>query len=301
MRNKPMSSVPEAGAGRKFSESVEADQEECAQKLDDDSLMLFEEGLRAHLPDVDDIVARASRRKQRKKVARVLLLLALVSGVFWLDPSYRSEQIATAVGERGRWSMRDGSEIALNTNSVLRVEYHLRSRRLYLTQGEALFKVQHSRWRTFLVYAGQTRIEDIGTVFNVRNTRSGSSVMVLQGSVEVSDEREPGHKQLLTANQEIAVADGLIGATEAVDASAATMWQSGKLRFDNTPLKDVIAELQRYRNAPLILAPSLNKLQLSGQFDIDRIDQLLELLPTLAPVSVKHRDDGSIKISPRSS
>lgn len=295
-----MSSFPRLDSEKQYPHSSEVNGGVRAEKIDDDTLMLFEEGLRAHLPDVDDIVARAATRKQRKKIASVLLMLALVGGVFWVDPSYYSEQVATSIGERGRWTMKDGSEIALNTGSTLRVDYHLRSRRLYLSKGEALFTVQHSRWRTFWVHANQTRIEDIGTIFNVRNTPSGSSVMVLEGKVVVYDARDLQQKKLLVENQSIGVEGGHLSNAQSVDARAATVWEKGKLNFDNTPLKEVIAELQRYRHAPLTLVPSLNNLPLTAQFDIDGIDQLLQLLPTLAPVTVQHHTDGSVKISPRS-
>src|SRR5690606_28733335 len=140
-----------------------------AATLDDDALMLFEDGLRANLPGVEDILQRAAERKHKKRAIASVAIVALAGVVFWLDPAYKSEQVATAVGERSTWTLADGSEVSLNTDSALRVEYHLRSRHLYLTQGEALFKVEHSRWRSFWVYANQTRVEDIGTVFNVRN------------------------------------------------------------------------------------------------------------------------------------
>ena len=106
--------------------------------------MMFEDALRANLPDADEIIARAEQRRRRAaKTAAGGIAAALaiaMAGLFWLDPAYRSEQVATAVGERGSWILSDGSEVQLNTGSRLRVEYHLRSRRLYLPQGEALFK-----------------------------------------------------------------------------------------------------------------------------------------------------------------
>src|SRR3546814_16650250 len=140
MPNKALPSFPEGRSSTQCPAYSGGDNGDRAQKLDDDALMLVEEGLRAHLPDVDDIVARAAARKQRKKVASVLLLFALVGGVFWLDPGYYSEQVATEVGERGRWTMHDGSDIALNTTTVLRVDYHFLSRQLSLAHSEPILQ-----------------------------------------------------------------------------------------------------------------------------------------------------------------
>lgn len=268
--------------------------------LDDDALMLFEDGLRANLPGVEDILRRAAERKRKKRTAAAVATAVVAAVLVWLDPAYKSEQVATAVGERSTWTLADGSEVSLNTDSVLRVDYHLRSRHLYLAKGEALFKVEHSRWRSFWVYANQTRVEDIGTVFNVRNTKRGAQVTVLEGSVQVSTESEPTAVRLLETGQSVETDRDRVNETARIDAAAIAAWHDGKLHFDNTPLAAVVAELQRYRQAPLRLSPALADLRITGQFDIDRIDQLLAMLPTLASVSVRRDADGSVAIVPRS-
>ncbi|HWT70711.1 MAG TPA: FecR domain-containing protein, partial [Oxalicibacterium sp.] len=263
--------------------------------LDDDALMLFEDGLRAHLPGADEIIARAAVRKRKARSTCAMLATVLCSAaLFWADPVIRSEQIATTVGERSTWTLADGSEVTLNTNSSLRVDTHLRSRQMHLAQGEALFKVEHSRWRSFFVYANHTTVEDIGTVFNVRNTPTGAQVTVLEGRVAVMAEQEPGPPRLLDTNQSVETDGGRLRETREVDADAGALWQNGKLRFDDARLADVVAELQRYRAGRISLSPALADLRITGQFDIARIDQLLAMLPMLAPVTVSRRSDGGV-------
>lgn len=270
-----------------------------AAALDDDMLMMFEEGLRAHLPGVQEIIERAALRKRRARGAVAAAVLAALAAVCWLNPAYRSEQLATAVGKRGTWTLGDGSEVTLNTGSELRVDYHLRSRQLYLTKGEALFRVAHSGWRSFFVYANRTTVQDIGTVFDVQNTVEGARVIVLEGRVLVTAMADPGRPRPLEANQSAEVGAGSLSGARRVDAGLSTLWRQGKLHFDNTPLADVTRELQRYRSGPIRLAPDLVDLRITGQFDIDRIDQLLAMLPTLAPVAVRRDDDGGIRIEGR--
>lgn len=272
---------------------------ERTSSLDDDALMLFEDGLRAHLPSVEDIVKRAAARKRKTRTAASIAVLSLTAVLVWLDPVYQSEKVATGIGERGTWVLSDGSEVTLNTASTLRVDYHLRSRRLYLPQGEALFKVEHSRWRSFLVYAHQTTVEDIGTVFNVRNTDNGAKVTVLEGRVQVSADDTPSITRLLDAGQSVEVEGDRLSKTASVDTEAIAAWQGGKLYFDNTPLAAVVTELQRYRKGPVRLSPALSGLRITGQFDIDNIDQLLALLPTLAPVAINRDGNGGVAIVPR--
>lgn len=272
---------------------------ERTSSLDDDTLMLFEDGLRAHLPSVEEIVKRAAARKRKSRTTASVAALSVVAGLLWLDPAYQSEEVATGIGERGTWTLTDGSEVTLNTDSTLRVDYHLRSRRLYLPQGEALFKVEHSRWRSFLVYAHQTTVEDIGTVFNVRNTDGGAKVTVLEGRVQVSADKDLSVARMLDTGQTVEVDGDYLGETTRVDAGAIAAWQGGKLYFDNTPLAVVVTELQRYRKTPVRLSPALSGLRITGQFDIDHIDQLLALLPTLAPVAINRDANGGVTIVPR--
>jgi len=268
----------------------------------DDALMLFEDDLRAELPGPDEIIARAATRKRKTRKACATVCIALfAAALYWLDPAYHSEQVATAIGERGSWTLADGSEVALNTDSALRVDFHLRSRQLYLTRGEALFRVRHSHWRSFIVHANRTRVQDIGTVFDVRNTPSGALVTVLEGQVRVTPERGGAQARLLGKDQSVDVAAADLGEVRHVDAGLAALWQRGKLHFDDARLTDVVAELQRYRRTPITLAPSLDGLRISGQFDIDHIDQLLAMLPSLAPVTVTRDAAGGVRILPRGS
>ncbi len=271
-----------------------------ATTLDDELLMMFEDGLRARLPGVDEITARAATRKRNRKIAASSVAMLAVCGLLWLDPVYYNERFVSAVGERHTLTLHDGSEIALNTDSSLRIEHHLRSRHLYLDQGEALFTASHPRLRSFVVHANRTRVVDIGTVFNVRNTQQGTAVTVLEGSVEVSDDHQQAHKQVLHAGQ--ALETGLSGSSmpHTIDTELATGWRHGKLYFDRTPLRDMMAELQRYRTQPIEVAPALENLRISGQFDIDNIERLLDQLPTLAPVAILHHADGRTQIVPKS-
>lgn len=267
--------------------------------LDEDALMLFEDGLRAQLPGINEIVGRATTRKRQKKVAITTLGVLALCGLLWADPVYRTETIATEIGERSVWELHDGSEIALNTGSSLRIAHHLRSRHVYLERGEALFTVSHARLRSFVVHANQTRVVDIGTVFNVRNTQEGANVTVVEGSVQVFAAQAGQPAPILHAGETIRVDQAGLHAVTSTDADLTTGWRHGKLYFDRTPLEDIVAELNRYRRQPVTLTPAAGTIRISGQFDIDNIEQLLTMLPTLAPVRIERHADGGVAIFSR--
>lgn len=259
----------------------------------DDPLGPHADLLRRALPTPDLIYQRAARRQRLRRTACALSVCAGLVALAWLDPAYRSEQFATAVGERATWTLPDGSTLALNTGTQVRMAYSLRARQFTLEAGEAAFTVAHGP-RAFIVHTPNATVEDIGTVFQIRLQPERTQVDVLEGEVRVHDPQ--GQARNLTRDESVAVTDGGISDTRP-RAAGADAWRHGRLVFDRTALGDVVAEVQRYRVAPIRLDdPALASLRLSGQFDIARLDALLDLLPTLAPLRVQRQADGAVLI-----
>lgn len=245
---------------------------------------------------------RQPRRPRAGTVASVLgVTVALAAGLLWLDPALHSARFATAAGERKAVTLPDGSRIVLNTRSTLEVGLHLRSRRVALREGEALFDVAHAAWRPFVVQAGDTAIRVVGTSFDVRRASDRVSVTVLRGRVQVSD--RDGRSVLLGAGESTQATPGALASATPVSAEQAASqlaWKDGKLVFSQTPLAEALREIARYRRAPVMLAdPRVAGLRLSGVFDSAGTDALLDLLPTILPVTVTRAPDASVQVHAR--
>ncbi|GJG98391.1 FecR family protein [Cupriavidus pauculus] len=270
-----------------------------------DPLASFKEALIGHYPSKDALLkqARADGQRRRRRAAgtTVAAICAVTAALWTLDPAWQSTQIATRIGERTTWTLRDGSTIQLNTNSVAVVENHLRSQRIRLEQGEARFTVSHG-WRKFIVQAGNTTVLDIGTVFNVRrhpdDPARAVDVSVLEDEVAVSTTSVPQAQPLLAGRAVAVTADGAMAERAAHADSAA--WANGRLVLDGTPLRQLVAELQRYRTAPIRMRDDdIGALRLSGDFDISRLEPFIDTLPVILPVAVTRLADGTITISKR--
>jgi len=251
--------------------------------------------LRPRFPTQEKIVRGAAKRRTVRKIAAMAAMLLLSSGVAWLiDPAYDTRQIVTASGQTSTLTMADGSRIQLNTDSALRIESRLFSRRVTLLRGEAGFDVAHT-YRSFVVEANRTTVTDIGTVFDVRNEDDGARVSVQQGAVEVRS--DGGQSQLLTANQALRSSGGTLETPTELEPGQSGAWRRGKLYFNGTALREATLEMQRYLAQPVVLADArIGDLRLSGEYDIKDVDDLLRVLPTILPVAVK-RNAGSIVIS----
>ncbi|NUU01119.1 FecR family protein [Herbaspirillum robiniae] len=243
-----------------------------------------------------DLPPRPARRKGRTAAVAVVLLTASAA-LLWLDPAYRTDRLATAAGERSTALLADGSTLSLNTDTELQVAWHLRSRRVTLERGQALFDVSHARWRPFTVDAGDTRVSVVGTLFEVWRKAQTVRVTVLRGKVRVENAGAMEAPVLLGANQQVDSAGAGLSPVVQVDAGARTAWKDGKLVFDRTPLADALAELRRYTRAGIAEPdPQVASLLVSGVFDIARADAIVELLPGILPVAVARNERGEMVV-----
>ncbi|GAA5015013.1 FecR family protein [Acinetobacter puyangensis] len=284
------------------------------QRVVSQALAPFEDALIAQLPTLEQITERAANRqkrnKQRYKGTALAILASVLGGAFWLDPAYQTSTQRTAIGQQAEWQLSDGSKIQLNTNTKVTVAMHLRSRRISLQQGEAIFHVSHSPWhsylprleRPFTVQAGDIQVRDIGTVFNVRLTpEQETQVTVLQGRVLVSETHGTNPKQItLGAGQAIYSQNSKLQQRTQVDPEQNTAWQHGRIYFYNQTLAEVLQELNRYGELPVVIKDqSTGKIRISAQVDIHNRERFIALLPGFAPVTLKQDKDGIASIEQR--
>lgn len=226
---------------------------------------------------------------------------AMVAAATWvINPVLSHQNTSSAVGQQLAFDLDDGSRVLLNTDTAVRFVNRLHSRELTLEKGEAMFSVVHSSVRPFHVYAGTADIRDVGTQFSVRLLPTGVSVAVLEGQVSVTPSADTP-PALLTANEAVRT-DGAtmvpVNGAQAVDAMLS--WKDQRLDFDNTSIVDVIGDLQRYRLKPIVLADNkAGKFRVSGGFSIADPEQLLKTLPSVAPVTVTMKPDGTAVIASR--
>lgn len=216
------------------------------------------------------------------------LLSVLLAATVWLDPAYQTEVFSTAVGARQTITLADQSSITLNTQTQLAVHTHLRSRRISLVNGQALFSVKHHPYKAFYVDAGQTQVRVVGTKFDVFKQLEHVTVTVLRGKVLVTgNTRTHQYNQTyLTQNQQINVNNGEVMRVKNIEAAKEIAWIEGKLIFERTPLKLALAEVQRYNLAPIVLDTKVATLKISGVFNTNETNTMLNLLPSILPVKV---------------
>ena len=71
-----------------------------------------------------------------------------------------------------------------------------------------------------------------------------------------------------------------------VSVEEATAWQRGKLMFDQEPLADAVAKVNRYAPRTVKVEPSAAAVPVSGVFEAGDTNGFLEAITGFLPVSV---------------
>lgn len=92
----------------------------------------------------------------------------------------------TAIGEQRVLVLSDASQIQLDTNSEVRVDYGESSRSIHLVRGKAHFDVAKEQRRPFEVYAADGLVRAVGTAFSVYIDNRDVKVTVNEGRVDLA-------------------------------------------------------------------------------------------------------------------
>ena len=191
-------------------------------------------------------------------------------------------QYATAAGDQRSIALADGSNLTLDTQTVLVERYTPDERRVDLLQGQAQFEVQGNPARPFVVHTLGGTITAIGTRFQVRVADVGTTVTLLEGEVHVAARAANGLQRVasLQPGQMLRFnADGTLGSVHNADLRAVQGWMEGKLYVDNWRLQDFVSELNRYSDIQIrIDEPALGEERISGVFQTHNRDKLDRLL-----------------------
>jgi transmembrane sensor len=163
-----------------------------------------------------------------------------------------AREFATGRGQRATIRLVDGSRVELGFASTLRVRQFENGLREMFLEGEAVFDVVHDEAHPFIVHAANATTEDLGTVFGVRAYAGDSAVrvVVVSGKVALRPRTETGGAKLpgtvlLPGQLGRLDGQGRVRIDTRVDTSAYLAWLSGRVAFDNVPLADIAADLER--------------------------------------------------------
>lgn len=242
------------------------------------------------LRSADLVAQRRSRTwfSPSRMLATAAILLLVLSGGYLFSLRFSASpppvSYATGLGEQRTEMLQDGSEIVLNTDSVVQAQYTHDRRGIELQQGEAQFEVARDATRPFVVKVDESTITALGTRFQVRRSVDDVTVTLIEGSVEVAQ----GQKRLiLKPNEQARLTRTGSVTVQQIDPAVVGGWLEGWLRFRSTPLHEVVAEANRYSSRKIRLGDSvLSDIQLNGNFRAGDSASIAAAAQVVIPVRV---------------
>ncbi len=206
-----------------------------------------------------------------------LLVVVLLPPQIWHSPDY-----ATPVGEQLSITLDDGSQVHLNGQTGIAVNFTESARSIELLYGEAFFEVASDKNRPFQVISHYVTATAIGTAFNVRQLDNQVQTTLTEGRLKVTtvlSNSNQSKEAQLKAGQSVTVTDsGQINHSSGHKLYLPD-WKRQIIRLDDTPLSEVLERLNRQYSAQIILAnPSLADKKMSGILPNNDLDFTLSLL-----------------------
>jgi transmembrane sensor len=209
--------------------------------------------------------------------------------------------LRTGVGERATATLADGSTVILNTSSVLEVNFSSARRDIRLVAGQVLFKVAHDTARPFIDAAADRQVIAVGTEFEVKLCGENVRVALLHGKIRVEPiAATAGLKTAVMAPGQELVATHAALVVKPADVEELVSWRDGRVRFDNTPLADAVAEMNRYSKTRIVIEdPAVSKIRITGAFRTGQSRSFTETVSEAFPVKAEQSGD-VIRIQRRS-
>ena len=221
--------------------------------------------------------------------AAIVVLLGItyvaLNSKSWLYSSDSSHsefrEFSTGRGEQMQLILADGSKVTLNSLTTIRFSrsFGKRSREVQL-EGEAYFVVAHDRI-PFVVRTKSGTIKDISTEFNVKTWPEDkeTEVVVAEGKIILMNSTMPGNMDVIVRAGQMSK----VGMNDVplppvrVNLHNELAWLDGSLVFDETPLRRVIADLERkYPFSFVVSDSSLLSRKLTASFKKEPFDEILK-------------------------
>lgn len=247
--------------------------------------------------------------------ASIALLIAMVAAITLFtqqqpkkansEPLYSNVEVG--YGEKANLKISDGSRIRLNANSTLRYSPEQFNRALVEVwlEGEAHFSITRNpdgKNRNFIVHTPDGDIHILGTRFNVNTRFDRTGVVLEEGSLEIlfkdpakgkpeNFKLKPGQRAQFSSSQsDIQLQE--------VDTLLYTAWLDGKLEFKETPLSDLIKNIeQTYGVSVEVQDSTLSNKKISGSLRNPDLQTLLEGVEAVLNVTIVEQKDNLFLIA----
>lgn len=233
------------------------------------------------------------RRSNRFWLAAASVTLLVSCGWSFREPiQYKSYQ--TAYGQTTDVYLEDGSRVALNSNSKLKIPRlgfwgDVREVRL---EGEAEFSVSHTidHKRFVVKTSDKFQVEVLGTTFSVFARPRGTKVALKSGSVRIDYSQNNERKKVMMEPGDLAFLDheGAVQLERKQDLKTFAAWKEQRYVFNGTPVREILAMIEENFGQKVSLSDSNIALRsITGNFKTRNAEELLRTISEVLDVRIE--------------
>lgn len=237
------------------------------------------------------------------KAASTILLAFCCFIIYHSYFTYKKELLVkeTAKGVRSVFTLRDGSEVRLNSDS--RLEYPANfsdsTRDVFLT-GEAFFDVSKDKKHPFIIHTKDMNIKVLGTTFNVKAyaNENLTETTLLTGAITVTlndlskkqiklkptqklvvNNRQQNRKMVSLTKAKMGTSMGQLTYYPGQTTIIETSWTENKLTFKNEDFSSLARSMERWYNVEFKFENQQAKqLRFTGIIEKENVDEALKAL-----------------------
>jgi transmembrane sensor len=218
----------------------------------------------------------------------------LVSCGWWFREPLQYKSYQTAYGQTTDVYLEDGSRVALNSNSKLKVPrlgFWGDVRKVEL-EGEAEFSISHTiDHKRFVVKTSKSfQVEVLGTTFSVFARPRGTKVALKSGSVRIDYSQNNERKEVMMVPGDLAFLDheGEVQLERKQDVKTFAPWTEQRYVFNGTPVKEILAMIEENFGQKVTLSDSnISQRLITGNFSTRNAEELLKTISEVLDLRVE--------------
>ncbi|MFA9388489.1 MAG: FecR family protein [Prolixibacteraceae bacterium] len=236
-----------------------------------------------------NVLAKANKKKTKtisiytrlRRVAAVaIILIASALTIYVINSKLSPNEliVQTNQSERGNEIvLSDGSKIWLNKNSKITYPetFKGKTRRVSLN-GEAYFEIAKNPNKPFIVETDHSEVKVLGTSFNIATDSLQTVTSVATGKVNVKSNYSNSSVNLLPDDM-ATVSKNALQKSQITNPNYLS-WKTGVFHFEDTPLHDVVRDLNTFYNKTIVLKSTNQEQLFSAHFDNTKLEDIIEIL-----------------------
>lgn len=258
--------------------------------LADGSRVILDGGAAANIQDQNGI--------KISKTADGKLIYTIENNSPSLKKNITYNTIHTPRGGQYQVVLPDGTKVWLNAASTLKYpEVFVGNTRSVQLIGEAYFEVAKNKKLPFHVISQNQDVEVLGTHFNINGYMDdeNTKTTLLEGSVKVSNQKsvgilKPGEQSVISSENSI------ISVIKDVDMNDETAWKNGLFQFNDTDLKNILKQLERWYDIKIDYK-SIPKKRYNGMVPRRvKLSEVLKMLEKTGNIKFEIADHRQLKV-----